>query len=139
MNPRWEHFSHQADIGVRGIGHSLEEAFEQAAVALCAVIAEPQNVSPQEDIHIELQAAEPEILLVDWLNRIIYEMAVRNMLFSHFDVKFAPEGLEATASGEAVDKLKHEPAVEVKGATFTELCVTQRPDGTWIAQCIVDV
>jgi len=37
---RWEHFSHGSDIGVRGFGESIEEAFEQAAVALTAVVAD---------------------------------------------------------------------------------------------------
>ena len=41
---RWEHFSHDADIGVAGIGASKEEAFAQAAVALSAVITEPVRV-----------------------------------------------------------------------------------------------
>lgn len=36
----WTHFHHEADIGVRGTGHSPEEAFEQAAVALTAVITD---------------------------------------------------------------------------------------------------
>ena len=31
--PSWEHFEHQADVGVRGIGRSRDEAFEQAALA----------------------------------------------------------------------------------------------------------
>jgi len=34
---RWEHFSHEADIGVRGIGITKEQAFEQAALAMTGV------------------------------------------------------------------------------------------------------
>src|SRR5512139_3851745 len=41
---RWEHFEHGADIGVRGFGASVAEAFEQAALALTAVIADPAGV-----------------------------------------------------------------------------------------------
>jgi SHS2 domain-containing protein len=43
------------------------------------------------------------------------------------------------AYGEPIDVLRHQPATEVKGATFTELSVTQSLDGRWIAQCILDV
>ena len=32
----WEHFSHDADVGIRGWGSTLAEAFEQAALALVA-------------------------------------------------------------------------------------------------------
>ena len=38
---QWEHYAHGADIGVRGIGPTVEEAFEQAAVALAGVITDP--------------------------------------------------------------------------------------------------
>ena len=44
-----------------------------------------------------------------------------------------------TLGGEAIDRARHEPAVEPKGATYTELKVMQQEDGRWCAQCIVDV
>jgi SHS2 domain-containing protein len=47
--------------------------------------------------------------------------------------------LRATAWGEAVDRIRHEPAVEVKGATHTALRVERQADGHWLAQCVVDV
>ena len=47
--------------------------------------------------------------------------------------------LRARAEGERVDRRRHEPAVEPKGATFTELRVGRDHDGEWLAQCIVDV
>lgn len=139
----WEHFSHDADLGVRGRGRSLEEAFRQAALALTAAVTEPANVSPQSTVSIHCMADDAEVLLNDWLNALIYEMAVRRMLFSRFDLRIAhgdpPWQLDATAWGEAVDRDRHQPAVEVKGATFTELKVAQSADGDWIAQCVVDV
>jgi SHS2 domain-containing protein len=41
--------------------------------------------------------------------------------------------------GEAVDIGRHEPAAEVKAATFSELAVGQDKEGQWYAQCVVDV
>jgi hypothetical protein len=35
--PSWEHFSHDADIGLVGIGPTKAEAFRQAAIALMAL------------------------------------------------------------------------------------------------------
>ena len=81
----------------------------------------------------------PEILLTEWLNAIVYEMATRRMLFCRFQVRIDGERLTGTAWGEAVDVPRHRPAVEVKGATLTQLRVAQEPDGTWVAQCVVDV
>jgi SHS2 domain-containing protein len=135
----WEHFHHVADIGVRGEGADLREAFEQAALALTAVITEPGLVEPRVAVPIRCAAPDPELLLVDWLNALIYEMATRGMLFSRFRVAIEGQGLEATAWGEALDPKRHRPAVEVKGATYTELRVVQRGSGRWVAQCVVDV
>jgi len=136
---RWEHFPHGADIGVRGIGASMEEAFAQAATALTAVITEPENVSASEEVEIECEAPDDEFLLVDWLNALIYEMATRGMLWSRFEVTVDGSRLHGRAWGEKVDTSRHHPAVEVKGATYTELHVKKEEDGTWSAQCVVDV
>jgi tRNA nucleotidyltransferase (CCA-adding enzyme) len=61
------------------------------------------------------------------------------MLFGRFDVRIADGVLTAKAWGEAVDRARHEPAVEVKGATYTALSVARLDDGRWLAQCVVDV
>ena len=136
---RWEHFPHEADIGVRGIGASREAAFEQAAVALTAVITEPENVRPETAVAISCAGPDDGLLLVDWLNAIIYEMATRSMLFHRFKVEIEGGVLRGTCWGESVDTKRHRPAVEVKGATYTNLTVGRQGDGTWRAECVVDV
>jgi SHS2 domain-containing protein len=135
----WEHYSHGADIGVRGFGCSVEEAFEQAAVALTAVVADVSSVRPSVQIEIHCEAPDLELLFVSWLNTIVYEMAVRNMLFSSYRVILSGLSLSGVLVGETIDPARHQPAVEVKGATVTDLKVECDRDGRWLAQCIVDV
>ena len=135
----WEHFPHQADIGVRGIGVTKEAAFEQAGLAMTAVITDPVSLAPLQAVPIGCEAPDDELLLVDWLNALVYEMATRKMLFSRFAVRFNDHSLHATAWGEPIEITRHQPAVEVKGATYTELSVKQDQQGQWIAQCVVDV
>lgn len=135
---RWEHFEHQADVGVRGIGPTLESAFEQAAVAMTAVIVEPERVAARTKVNVTCEAADSELLLVAWLNALIFEMATRRMLFSRFQVRIADGRLTGTAAGESVDVARHHPAVEVKGATYTALRVIEE-GGIWTAGCVVDV
>jgi tRNA nucleotidyltransferase (CCA-adding enzyme) len=135
----WEHFRHGADIGVRGRGGTLEAAFEQAALALTAVITEPSAVAALEHVAIDCAAPDPELLLADWLNALVYEMATRRLLFGRFGVHIDGTTLQGEAWGEPVAPERHQPAVEVKGATYTELAVRQEPDGTWLAQTVVDV
>ena len=135
----WQHFAHGADIGVRGRGATIDEAFAQAAVALTAVITEPALVRPLEAVRMQCRVADLELLFYEWLNTLVFHMATRRMLFSRFEVRVTGDRLDADAYGEAVDVQRHEPAVEVKGATLTELAVRQEPDGRWIAQCVLDV
>ena len=136
---KWSHFPHEADIGVRGEGATLAEAFAAAAEAMTSVITELHSVAQHKAIPITCQASDPELLLVDWLNVLIYEMATRHMLFSRFDISIEGERLSATVWGESVDVERHQPTVEVKGATYTALEVRQLANGRWIAQCVVDV
>ncbi|MDH5527009.1 MAG: archease [Nitrospirota bacterium] len=142
MPTRWEHFEHQADIGVRGYGPTVEDAFEAAATALTAVIVAPEQVATPLRVEVTARSADRELLLAAWLNAIIFEMATRRALFSRFSVRITADGtgdrLYGVLEGEAVDVARHQPAVEIKGATYTALKVVQ-VDGGWIAQCVVDV
>ncbi len=134
---RWEHFPHAADVGVRGFGKSAAEAFEQAALALTAVITHTE-IAPVVQVDVNCEAPDLELLFVEWLNAIIYEMAVRNMLFSRFAVRIDGTKLTGTLWGEPVDVVRHQPACEPKGATYTALKVAENA-GIWSAACIVDV
>jgi len=135
----WEHFSHGSDIGVRGTGSSVEEAFEQAAIALTAVVADVVTIEQNEIVEVQCDAPDLELLLVSWLNAVIYEMAVRRMLFSRFRIVLAGCSLTGTLAGERVQPERHRVAVEAKGATVTALRVTCDQDGQWLAQCVIDV
>ena len=135
----WEHYSHGADIGVRGFGRSTEEAFEQAAMALTAVVADLSRVQEAETVEIHCDAPDLELLFVSWLNAVIYEMAVRNMLFAKYRVVLSGLSLTGTLAGEIVDPERHQLAVEAKGATVTDLKVACNDEGRWLAQCIIDV
>ena len=139
LSKGWEHFCHQADIGIRGIGASKEEAFEEAGLALTGVITDVNCLEPKDLVKVACDAPSDELLFVDWLNAIVYEMATRKMLFGRFQVHIDSGRLQGNLWGQTVDVVKHQPAVEVKGATYTELEVKDRGDGTWIAQCVVDV
>ena len=135
----WEHFHHQADIGVRGVGETIEEAFEEGAAALMAVMCSIEKVAAKEEVVIQCEAEETELLFADWLNSIIYEMDTRRMLFSRFEVSINGNKLDGKMWGEKINPDKHETAVEVKAATYMMLKAEKNSNDKWIAQCVVDV
>ena len=145
MEPAWQHFEHAADIGVEGRGPTLASAFEMAALAMTAVAVEPESVRSTEQVALRCEAEDAELLLVEWLDALIYEADVGRRVFGGFEVRIdepASEGgpwrLSATARGEPLDPERHEPAVEVKGATLSALEVARVESG-WSARCVVDV
>jgi SHS2 domain-containing protein len=135
---RWEHFSHEADLGVRGYGATPAEAFAAAALALTAAVTDPADVALRETIEVECPGSDLPLLLYDWLNRVVYEMATRGLVFGRFDVELTARGLRGRMTGEPVSA-RHAPAVEPKGATLTALDVREERSGEWCAECVVDV
>jgi tRNA nucleotidyltransferase (CCA-adding enzyme) len=139
VEPRAELFPHGADVGVRGVGPTLASAFEQAALALTMAVTDPAGITPTAAVEVVCEAPDDAFLLHDWLNALIYEMAMRRLVFGRFAVAITGRRLEGRAWGEPVDRMRHMPAVEPKGATLTALKVERQDDGAWVAQCIVDV
>jgi SHS2 domain-containing protein len=117
---------------------SFSSACHGAGRAMSRHQADTASVVARDRVEIQCAAPDDELLLADWLSALIYEMAERNMLFARFAVRIDGTKLEASACGEPVDRERHHPAVEVKGATYTELSV-RRQGGVWVAQTVVDV
>jgi SHS2 domain-containing protein len=124
---------------VRGRGDTAARAFEQAALALTAVVTDPSQVRSLDAVRIQCRAPDPELLLYEWLNSVVFHMSAGRRLFGSFAVDISGDALDAIARGETVDVERHAPAVEVKGATMTELAVRRDDDGRWRAQCVLDV
>ncbi|MBI3275833.1 MAG: archease [Methylocystis sp.] len=126
-------------MGIRGFGPTLAAAFEQAALAMTAAVTDPAPIRLEHAVEIEAEAAKLDLLFLDWINALVFEMADRQMVFGAFTVTIDGRRLQAKAFGEHVSRARHAPAVEVKGATFTELAVVEDRPGLWRAQCVIDV
>ena len=133
-----ETFEHQADIGVRGFGASLEEAYENAAAAMYSVMVDIGRIEQRESRTLHVTAGDREQLLVEWLNALLALSDIERMVFSRFEVHIEGNDLSGTAWGERLDRPRHVPKVEVKGATYHLLKVADK-DGRYTAQCVVDV
>lgn len=137
--PGWNHFEHDADIGLHATSATREGLFEEMGQALTAVVTDPAEVRLEETVDIHCEATDDALLLVDWLNALIYEMATRRMVFGKWSVTLHGTILEARVEGEALNRDRHKPVVEVKGATYTALAVERDESGNWCGQCVVDV
>ncbi len=138
--PAFETFSHQADIGVRGFGATSEEAFVNGAKAMFSLMVDLKEVSPKESVKIAVQAEDQASLFVEWLNQLLAAADIKRWLFSKFEVEIEnSRSLRGKAWGEPINPKKHTLLTEVKAATYSQLKVERKPDGQWVAQCVVDV
>lgn len=139
MKPGYETFEHGADIGIRGVGKTLEEAFINAAKALFSLmVINLEEVRPAKKVQIQAEGENLEELFIDWLNRLLAEAGMENLVFCDFGCQIKNLKLSGWAAGEPIDPARHELGEEVKGATYSMLKVTREND-FWIAQCVVDV
>ncbi|MCX8194140.1 MAG: archease [Candidatus Pacearchaeota archaeon] len=142
----YEHFEHEADVGIRGKGKTIEKAFEEAAKAMFDVEVDVDKVKALKKINIECQASNIEELFVEWLNALLSQASIHGMVFSKFKAKIIKDRknkilkVEGQAIGEKFDAKKHNAKDEVKGATYSQLKVYQdKKTKKWMAQCVVDV
>jgi SHS2 domain-containing protein len=131
-------FRHDADVGVRGEGATMEEAFAAGARAMFGLMADLEGVRGSESIEVECSAPDRELLFVAWLNALLGEADVRGLVLCDFEVSIEGDRLKGRARGERFDPARHKPGVEVKGATLTQLRVG-RTRGGFVAQTVVDV
>ncbi len=138
MTMKYEVYPHTADAGVRGIGDTVSEAFEGAAMATFSIMAEIDKVKPETEVSVELSADSLEDLLVKWLNELISLSSLKGLVFSKFSVKVDEKkvSLKGSAWGQSIKDVPLQE--EVKAATYADIKV-ERNNGQWVAQCIVDV
>jgi SHS2 domain-containing protein len=134
----FETFEHKADMGIRGRGKTVEEAFINGAKALFSVMIDIENVDVIEEYQVRCSADDMETLFVEWLNSLISLSDSEGVVFSQFELKLRGNILEGKAFGETLDRERHRAVVEVKAATYHMLKVEER-EGEFVAQCVVDV
>lgn len=132
-----DYFEHGADIGVVGRGRTVERAFEGAARAMFAIMAEPADVALDVETEVEFEESDPELALVQWLNALLAAAREKRAVLADFRVERIQDHWHGSARG-AHWRPDTERGTEVKGATLTELAVRPTTQG-WEARCVVDV
>lgn len=125
---KYSFVEHTADIAIKAYGKNLFECFENAAVAMFDIISDTKKIKPVGEYKIILKADNLELLLVDWLSKLLYLHDANNFLFCKFKVEKLDESasvLEAQAWGEEFDKARHPIGKEIKAVTYHMLEVNK--------------
>ncbi len=138
----FELLDHEADIGIRSWGKTTEEAFENGARAMFSVMVNLEKVNPEKEITVEVAAEDLDLLFVEWLNELLAQTDISEMVFSNFAVKIEDENdrvtLSGKAKGELLNQKKHEIHTEVKAATYFGL-KSGKENGKYFFQCVLDI
>ena len=140
---RFEFLEHTADAYVVAYGASLEEAFENAAIATFEVMTDVENVEPKAEDFVEVEAHDELALLYNWLEALLIQFDVTNTVYSRFkisEIQKTPSGLRLRAKiwGESFDPERHLQKVGVKAVTYHRMEIVRKPK-TVMVKFILDV
>lgn len=140
---KFEWIDHPADAGFRAYGKNLEEAFENAALALTELMVDSEKVKPEDRETVEIRSEDLEALLFDWLDHLLYLQGAKGYIASKFEIKgISKENdeykLEGKVWGQKYSREKHGPGSEVKAITYHMMEINQKPDRSSV-QVVVDV
>ncbi|MBQ2666176.1 archease [Methanobrevibacter sp.] len=134
----YEYFEATADVGIRAYGKNLNEAFENAGLAIFNIISDTSTIDALNEIEFEITSEDEVSLLYDYLEELLFYHETEFMLFSEFHVEVDDNlHLNAKIKGEEIDWEKHERKNEIKAITFHKMDV-KKTDGVEL-QAIVDL
>jgi SHS2 domain-containing protein len=137
--PSFEILEHTADIGLRVHAPSLEEMFSTAALALQSLFLDAAVVEPRNRYPMRASGEDPEALLVNWLNEMIYLLDGKRVAAARIEVTALHDSaIEANAWGEPIDRERHHTHLAVKAATYHQLKIVQQKTG-WLAEVFLDI
>ncbi len=138
MKP-FEIIEHTADIGIVAYGTDIKQVFANAALGLFNLMADLDNLKESVKREIELSAEDVEVLLVEWLNELIYISEVEHILFKRFEInELSNTRLKATCFGEKIKAGQHRLKREIKAATYHMLKLNKE-NGTYKVRIIFDI
>ncbi len=135
----FEILEHPADVGFIAYGRTLEELFQNAALAMMALAYELAGVEERERRAIEATGSDSESLLYAWLAEILAVADAEQLVFRRFEVSELATGrARGTAHGERFDKTRHRAGTYIKAVTLHQFCVERSAEG-WSARVYLDV
>ncbi len=141
MEKKFEYLNHVADAEFIAYGTTVDEAFENSALAMIGLMIDPATIKPLVEKEIELSNDAPDLLLFDWLEELLFILEVDRLIFGKFTVHVAHENniytLKATAYGESLDA-HPDVYMHIKAVTFHDLRFEKR-NNIYEAQVLLDI
>jgi SHS2 domain-containing protein len=142
QGPRFEFVPHTADIAARLTAPDLGGLFEAAADAFTEALTDRATVRSAEARDIRIEAPELDLLLVEWLEELLYLFETDGLLVAtaHAQVTQREKTctIEASVFGERRDPARHPLKLLVKAVTYHGLQI-ERVNESYVATVIFDI
>jgi len=138
MEKKFEFLEHTADIKFRAFGKTLEEVFENSALAMLNIIYKGK-VKEEKKLKIKANGKDIESLLYNFLEEFLFLFDSENFLLSDVkNIKINEKNFTAEAEVVGDDVINYKTSVHVKAITYNEMYIKKTKKG-WEAQVVVDV
>lgn len=140
---KYKFLEHTTDAFIEAYGETLEELFENAALAMFDVMVNVSKIEPKIERKARSLGFDLESLLYNWLEDWLFYYSTEFLVFNKFKIhKFKKINdeyiIEASGWGEPFNHNKHEPKVEVKAATYNQMFIG-KVNNKWIARFVLDI
>ncbi len=138
MEKKFEFLEHTADIKFRAFGKTLEEVFENSALAMLNIIYKGK-VKEEKKLKIKANGKDIESLLYNFLEEFLFLFDSENFLLSDVkNIKIDEKNFTAEAEVVGDDVINYKTSVHVKAITYNDMFIKKDKD-KYTAQVVVDV
>ena len=139
MRDGFEIIDHTADVAIAAYGADLKKAFASAALGMFSIMTSIKKIDETVVRDVEVTADEMKVLLVSWLNELLFICEVDKILFKRFEVsELTDTKIIAKCCGDKIDTKRHRIKTEIKAATFHMTQIEKQRDGIRI-QVLFDI
>ncbi|BCU67167.1 archease [Sulfolobales archaeon HS-7] len=137
---KYEYLEHTADVGIRAYGKTLNEAFENSAIALFNLISNIEKINVIKKFSIDILGFDLENLFYKWIESLLIIHDSYNVILSRFNVNIDMNtlNLSGTVGGETFNRDTHEKRVVVKAITYHEIKIVEE-EGLVMIEFVVDI
>jgi len=128
---------HKADIKYALFGKSLNEIFENSALAFSSYISSNKKIKEKIKKEIKLTADNKENLLYKFLDELIYFLDAESFAVSSAKITISEDGKELTGVLLG-DSTKDYDLKHIKAATYAEMFI-KKSGKSWKAQIVLDI
>lgn len=134
---KFKFLEHTADMKFQAFGKTLDESFENSALALAEVMTKKTKIKPIIKKKIKVSGKDEESLLYNFLEEFLFLFDSEGFLLSKiYKLEIKENKLEAEVLGDTVTRYKI--SQDVKAITYNQMFI-KKEKGKFITQVVLDV